>query len=93
MELSSEQGTGQKLSDARNEAEPKYVELALRWKNNPRWYKTDVTHAEYAELMSKGMVDGKSIAAVTLWYQDDSCLIYDFEAAGTGNNPWKIEKT
>lgn len=69
-----------------------YVAFEFQWKNNSRWYKTEITHSEYAETMSKGMIDGKPIASCALWYADDYCLVYNFEQAGMGNNPWKIEK-
>lgn len=73
-------------------APPVYVGLEFRWNNNPRWYKTEVTHAEYAEIMNRGMIDGKPISEVSLWYQDDYVLSYSFAAAGAGTNPWKIER-
>lgn len=79
------------MEEVENEAE-NYVSLEFQWNNNPRWFKTELTHQEYATTMSKGMIDGKPIAAVSLWYEGEFCLVYNFAAAGSGNNPWKIEK-
>lgn len=96
MEASQEQLIGQKQNDPLVDRllanEPAYVAMEFRWKNNPRWYKTELTHQEYADTMSKGMIDGKPIVETSLWYADDYVLVYSFEAAGSGNNPWRIEK-
>lgn len=89
MESSQEQDTGQRQSKQET-----FLSIEFQWKNNKRWYKTEVSLSEYTEIMSAGMVDGKPIAAVSIWYQEETelCLVYNFEQAGMGNNPWKIEK-
>lgn len=88
MDNSLDQDIGQRPSDM-----IQYVSLEFQWNNNPRWYKTELSHAEYAQTMSKGMIDGKPISAVSLWYEGEYCLVYSFKEAGSGNNPWKIERT
>lgn len=92
MEISSAQDIGQKQNESITPSIPT-VSLEFRWNNNSRWFKTELTHQEYAQTMSKGMIDGKPIVEVALWYQDEYCLTYSFSAAGSGNNPWKIETT
>lgn len=67
------------------------VDLEFAWAHGGHWYRTAVSTAEYAAIMNSGMLHGKTLEAVRLWYNDEDHLIYNFTLAKSGKQPFHAE--
>lgn len=67
-----------------------YVSVRFRYAQDTREYTTDVTMIEYCYLLNSGMLDGKPLQYVELFSLDGVDMMYDFQIAKQGLQPWRI---
>lgn len=67
------------------------VDLEFCWTPDGHWYRTAVSTELYANVMNSGMLHGKVLEAVRLWYSEDDHLVYNFTQAKMGKLPFKAE--
>lgn len=88
MDNSSEQNIGQKQNKPDT-----YVEVEFQFEKDQRWYKTNMTMQEHAQMLSKGMLGNQLISRCALFYVEGTGvgLVYDFNLARQGQNPWIVK--
>jgi hypothetical protein len=64
------------------------IDLEFSWTVGGHWYRTAVTTSEYAAIMNSGMLHGKTVEAVRLWYNEADYLVYNFTLAKQGKQPF-----
>lgn len=67
-----------------------YVNVRFRYASDSREYTTDLTMIEYCYLLNSGILDGKPLQYVELFSMDGVDMIYDFQIAKQGMQPWRI---
>lgn len=67
------------------------IDFEFQWMPQGHWYRTAVDIFAYKDAMNSGMLHGKPLHAVRVFYNDNDHLVYNFALAKSGRPGFEAE--